>query len=349
MVASRFGKECQVKRTALLLLAIPNLVLFTRTTAFAVGDGVIQGRIVNGTADGGSTQELEVVWLVFHGDEEGEEPTTTTDAQGQFRFENLEVAGDWAYLVRVPYNGVVYWEGMLSFEAGLSELETEVAVYEATTDAKDLVVERAHIFVAIEGSGLLVTELYVFANSADRTFIGAEAIDGRRWTSRFLLPQESQNVSFEDGTLGGRFWVIEGGFVDTEPHWPGTTSGMFSYELDCSTGDCSFGRDVSHPISNLNVMVPDTGAILESNLLAFEGVQQAQGDAFLNYVGSSLMPGQELDLHVRLPGVVSAPTAPQHGSAQGLPWIILGIVLTALVLIYPFWRRRIETAARKGR
>ena len=77
------------------------------------------------------------------------------------------------------------------------------------------------------------------------------------------------------------------------------------------------------------------------------GKQQAQGNSFLNYAGRDLASGQELDLRIRLPGAVSQPAASQGGRTAVLPWIILGTVLVGLALVYPFWRRRIEAAARE--
>jgi hypothetical protein len=285
----------------------------------------------------------------FQGREEGEQHSTTTDAQGQFRFEGLETGSDWAYLVQVDYQDVKYSPGMLAFESGQSELSTEVVVYEAVIDAQDVEAERAHIFVTLSDTGLSVTELYVFTNSTDRTYVGAKEIDGRRWTSRFILPEDGRDLTLDDGTLGGRFLSAPGGFVDTEPHWPGTTSVLFSYDLDCPGGDCSLAREIVHPISNLNLLIPDSGASVASAQLAFEGKREAQGDSYLNYVGRNLASGQELDLRVRLPGAISEPASSQGGRTSVLPWIILGTVVAGLALVYPFWRRRIEAAARKAK
>ena len=169
-------------------------------------------------------------------------------------------------------------------------------------------------------------------------------------TAVILLPKDGRNLAFDDGTLGGRFLTSpEGGFVDTEPHWPGTTSVMYSYELECVNGTCDLARELVHPISNLNVLIPDTGAAVDSGQLVMAGKQEAQGGSFLNYAGRDLASGQELDLRIRLPGALSQPRASQGrgGGTSALPWIILGTVLVGLALIYPFWRRRIEAAARE--
>lgn len=327
--------------------------LLAPTLALAQGTGVLEGQAISGTAGSRAAAGLEVTLYSFQGREEVDQQSTTTDAEGRFRFEGLETGSDWAYLVRVGYQGVQYSPGMLAFESGQSELSTTVQVYEATTDAETVRAERAHIFITLSDTGLEVSELYVFANSTDRTYVGAQEIDGRRWTTRFLIPKDGFNLAFEDGTLGGRFLTApQGGFVDTEPHWPGTTSVMYSYELACPGGNCDLARELLHPVTNLNVLIPDTGAAVDSTQLVMAGKQQAQGGSFLNYAGRDLASGQELDLRVRLPGAVSQPAATQSGGGGGtsaLPWIILGIVLVGLALVYPFWRRRIEAAARESK
>jgi hypothetical protein len=342
-----------VKRTVLLSLAVLCLYVLNPTALPAQGDGVLQGQVINGTAGSEIAEGIEVVLRSFEGRDEGEQRFATTDALGQFRFEGLETGEDWGYLVQVGYQEVLYSPGILSFEAGQSDLSTEVLVYEATTDAREVEAERAHIFVTLSDTGLSVTELYVFSNSTDRTYVGAEEIDGRRWTSRFILPQDSHDLTLDDGTLGSRFLLAPGGFVDTEPHWPGTTSVLYSYTLDCRAGDCSLARELTHPISTLNLLIPDTGSTVASAQLVFEGKREAQGNPYMNYVGRNLASGQELDLRVRLPGAASQSIPSQRSQGGGqtstLPWIILGAVLAALALVYPFWRRRIEAAARRAK
>ena len=305
--------------------------------------GTIRGQVVNGTAGGGSTAGLEVVLRAFQGASESETRTATTDAGGQFRFQNLQVGGDWTYRVQVAYQGVTYSQGMLSFETGQDEIVTEIAVYETTTTWDDQIeVGRAHVFITLSDASLLVMELYILANPTDRTYVGTQEIGGRRWASRFYLPQGSYDLAFDDGSLGGRFMAAEGGFVDTEPLWPGSTSVLYSYRLDCQASDCDLTREIAHPIADLNVLVPDSGVQVRSEWLAFEGEREAGGQPYLNYVGRDLAPGTTLDLHVRLSQAIPAPSPAPPGDAQGLPWIVLGGLVTLLVLAYPFWRQRVQ-------
>jgi hypothetical protein len=345
LVAISRGEEPLMKKSVLVGWVVLGLLAMASPVSLAQGNGVIQGQIVNGTAGGGSTAGLEVELRVFQETSEGESLVATTDAQGAFRFENLQTGTDWAYLVRVIYQNVVYSTGLLAFEPDQSELATEVSVYETTTDYEGIGVERAHIFVTISGSTLSVSELSVFANRTDRTYIGTGEVEGQRWASRFLLPDDSYALAFEDGTLGGRFLSVPGGFVDLEPLWPGSTSVMYSYAVDCQGGECDLGRELSHPVAALNLLVGDTTVQVQSNGLTFDGEREAEGRRYLNYSGGGLQAGDRLDLVIRLSGSVPVQSAAAKTSSSSLPWIILGGVLVALVLVYPFWRQRIRAAA----
>lgn len=339
-----------MKRGAPWVLVALSLLFLCPAVVAAQGGGAIRGTVTNGTAGGGSTAGSKVVLRSFQESGEGPQRVARVDGQGQFAFEGLETGSNWAYLLQVDYEGVTYSRGMMSFEDGASELEVEVNVYETTADVAATTAERAHIFVDVSDTGLSVTELYVFDNPTDRTYVGVERVEDRLWTSKFMLPQGGYDLTFDDGSLGGRFLSVRGGFVDTEAQWPGSTSVLFYYRVDCQGGECDLGREITFPISNLNVMVTDIGARVASERLPFEGMREAQGQSYLNYLGRDLEPGEQLDLTVRLTQDVSASTDSRPGSAQALPWILLGGVLTTtLVLAYPFWRRRVEAAVRDKR
>jgi hypothetical protein len=328
-------------------LAVALLCVLLASPLRADGTGILIGTVINGTAGGGSTEGVEVTLRSFQGQEEREQRTTATDADGAFRFEGLETGEDWVYLVRVPYEGVSYSGGLLSFAEGQAELSAEVPVYETTTENSSIVVERAHIFVTSLEDRLTMTELYVFRNPTDRTYVGTDTVDGRRYTARILLPQGGYDLALDDGSLGGRFLSIDGGFVDTEPQWPGTTQVLFSYAVDCAVGWCDLSRPVTHLTTNLNLLVEDVGATIESRVLALQGTRQAEGQTYLNYVGHGLAPGEQIDVRVRFPGAVEAARSSPSVRTQSLPWILLGTILAGLPLVYPFWRQRIRTMARK--
>jgi len=338
-----------VRKLGLGLLALFYILLTPIAVTGQTTKGTLYGSVTNGTADGGPVANLEIVLRIFQDSAEVESLTTVTDTQGQFQFEGLETGSDWVYLVRVTYQDVIYSGGMLAFQQGQSELEAEILVYETTASMQAVQIGRAHLLVSLTETGLEVTELYVFVNTTDRTYVGTERIDGRLWTSRFRLPQASHDLTLNDGSLGGRFLSTEEGFVDTEPQWPGSTQVLFAYALDCPSGLCNLERQLDHPISDLNVLIPDVGVTVDSKQFAFQGKMDAQGQPYLNYAASDLASETNLDLRIRLDGAPASDStsSTSRTSTQALPWIILGTVLVGLALIYPFWRRRIESAARQ--
>lgn len=342
-----------MKQLSLWSLVVLVLLFASPMAGLAQRDGIIRGRVVNGSADGSVPEGLEITLRVFQGQSEVEPVVTAVDSEGRFRFEGVDVGSDWRYYAQVSYQGVVYPQGPLAFDSGESEISTEMSIYETTTDDEGVVVERAHVLVDASGSQLnrpasvLVTEVHVFNNPGDRTFIGSEEVQGQRAVSRFMLPRDSYDWAFDDGSLGGRFLATDGGFVDREPLWPGTTSVMFRYAVDCRAGGCILDRDVTHPISNLNVLIADIGARIESDRLAFAGEVDAEGQSYLNYMGLDLVPGERLGLTVWLPNAGPASATSSRSGASALPWIILVGVLTALALAYPFWRQRVQASARQ--
>jgi len=317
-------------------------VSLTRVIALADEGGVVQGEVHNGTANGGATAGLAVELRIFQGSNELEPMLTTADAEGRFRFQGLDTSSESNYLLRVTYQEVVYSQGPLSFESGQNEIPAELLVYEPTTSDDGIGVDRAHLFAAISGDALSVTELFVFANPGDRTYIGKGQIQGRRWTSQFLLPKGSHDLIFTDGSLGGRFLKVPDGFVDTEPLWPGRTSVMFSYVLDCKAGDCNLTREMLYPISVLNLLIADTGVRVESDRLTYEGKVTAQGQDYLNYTARNLAVGEHFNVRFQPSGVTPSVRAISGRNRLSLPWIaiVIGAVIAVVVLGYPFWRQR---------
>jgi hypothetical protein len=119
-----------MRKIALLLLLCMSLLALCPPLSTAQGTGVIQGRIVNGTAGGASVGGLGVELRTFQGQStsgqpvEGERLVATADAQGQFRIEGLPATQDSIYQLVVTYQGVVYSGPALQFESGSKSIRS---------------------------------------------------------------------------------------------------------------------------------------------------------------------------------------------------------------------------------
>ncbi len=327
--------------------------------ALAQGQGVIEGQVVNGTANGGSVEGLTVTLRVFASMEEQPSQMATTDAEGRFRFDDLSTEADHSYVLLLNYGGVDYGSDLLTFSEGEMTLSVPLQVYEPIESDEAISIERAHIFVDFEEGNLLVGELYFFSNGSDRIYIGAEEVaegqngaTGLRGTLSLSLPTGATGLAVDGGELGQRFFETDEGFVDTWFLPPGQSSGqlMFRYALPYDPSGYDLVRDISYPLKALNVLVADVGVDVTSDQLIPEGTRGMQGQSYLNLSGQNLSKGERLTLHFSgspdddLVGEREAvPVQPsQTGNRSLLHWAALGLAVLAVgfALGYPLLRRQ---------
>jgi hypothetical protein len=327
----------------------------------AQGQGVIEGQVVNGTANGGSVEGLTVTLHIFSGMEEQPSQTATTDAEGRFHFEGLSTEADYGYVLLLNYGGVDYGSDLLILSEGETTLSTPIQVYEPTDSDEAIRIERAHIFVDFQEGELLVGEMYLFSNSSDRTYIGAEEVaEGQRGTLRLHLPTGAKGLTFEDGELGQRFFETEEGFVDTWPLQPSQASRqlMFRYSLPYDPSGYALARDISYPLKAINVLVADVGVDIISDQLTLEGSRGMGEQSYLNLSGQNLSEGERLTLHFSgspvnelgsesVEGEEAMPAqSSQAGNQSLLRWAVLGLIVVAVgfALGYPLLRRQPKEA-----
>jgi len=345
--------------TVIFVLALCLAPVYT----LAQGQGVIEGQVVNGTANGGSVEGLTVTLHVFAGMEEQPSQAATTDAEGKFRFEELSTEADHGYALLLNYGGVDYGSDLLTFSSTTDEekltdiLSVPMNVYESTGNDEAISIERAHIFVDFQEGNLLVGEMYIFSNGSDKTYVGVEEVtEGQRGTLRLSFPTGAKGLAFESGELGQRFFETEEGFVDTWPLRPGQASGqlMFRYSLPYDPSGYDLARDILYPLKALNVLVADVGVDVASDQLTLEGSRGIQGESYLNLSGQNLSKGDRLILHFSgspdnepVGGREAMPAQPSPASNQSLlRWAALGLVVLAVgfALGYPLLRRQPKAA-----
>ena len=359
-------KNKQMKKVCVPTIIFIVALCLVPVQTLAQGQGVIEGQVVNGTANGGSVEGLTVTLHVFAGMEEQTPQTAATDAEGHFRFEGLSTEADYGYALLLNYQGVDYGSSLLTFSEGETTLSVPVQVYELTESAEAISIERAHIFVDFQEGSLQVGELYFFSNDSDRTYIGSEEVAaGQKGTLHLSLPSGAEGLAFEDGTLGQRFLETEEGFVDTWPLLPGQASGqvMFRYSLPYDPSGYDLTRDIPYPLKAINVLVAEVGVDVTSDQLTLEGSRGMQGQSYLNLTGQNLSKGERLTLHfsgspVKAPveGGEATPAQPSAaGNQSPLLWAALGLVVLAVgfALGYPLLRRQpkesVEEPGHKGR
>jgi hypothetical protein len=318
----------------------------TPTVAPPTGPASIVGTLVNGTAGASSPvhQPLMLYALTQDGSSILFTRTVTTDAGGQFAFDQLDPSPTTMYAIQTQYLKAYYTSDPLTFAHGGVTLTVPITVYETTTDAAAVSVEQMHMFFDFAPGNTTVGQLFIVSNLGDRAYLGADG------TSLHLpLPAGATNVRFQDGELGGRYQSTSGGFADTEAIAPGmgTAQILVSYDLPYDGKKLDVSLPMAYPVKSVNVLVPDPGPKLASSQLTSAGSRQTQGGNMLNYVGGSLAAGASLALQIS-GAANTATTGGTPSDSTSPPWVLIAsaaLLLMAVSIVVFVWLRQRREAA----
>jgi hypothetical protein len=322
------------------------------------GNGRITGQVTNGTA-GAPADSLRQVQMILYPflDQTVQQPISrTTDAAGAFAFDSLGTGPGRGYVVLARYQGVDYFagDGLLDFSQENTTVPLTVTVYETSTSDAAVRIERNHMIVVPVEGDLQVTEIVIFSNDSDRTYIGSETFpgSGSRETLRLALPPGADDLQFQDPGMTESIALTTDGFVDSLPLAPGPREMLFAYVLSYASPTYRLVKTASYPTANFNLLVADVGAKVSSSQLATQSPLVppggGQGERYLHLAGQNLARGSQVVIDF---SALPQPGASQPGSAAGvsaggdqeaLKWAgaILAVLALALAGSYPLWRRR---------
>jgi len=312
------------------------------TAAISDTVGTITGNVTN--ASGG---ELPAnLSLTLHGFDNMQmaiTQTVTTNADGSFVFDNVSMPPGRAFIVITEYGNTTYNSDVAQVDAGQNSLNLPLEIYDTSTDASVLKVDRLHLFFEfLDSKTVRVVELYVISNPTQTTLVAAEK---GQPVVRFTLPQGAENLEFQDGQLGQRFIKTEDGFGDTVavPPGQGQYEVLYAYTMPYDR-KLELDQPVSMPVDAVVILVPEGGVKIKSDMLTDNGTQDVQGAKYRLFEGASLLPGERLRMSITGQPTSSQPTVPT-GSSTSL-MIGLGVFGLALVVAGVWlWRRTRSNAA----
>lgn len=255
--------------------------------------------------------------------------TTTLEADGLFSFEEVETSPELAYVVTLDYDQTTYGSDIGIFEEGVSELYLPVEIYETTTDASILSVDRMHLFFEfVDEQTVRVIELYIISNPSNKTLVAAE--DGDTTVS-FTLPEGATNLEFQDGILGERYISTSDGFGDTISVRPGsgTYEILYAYEMPYDR-KLDLVHPMYYPVDAVVILIPEDGVRVKGEMLRDDGTRDVQGVPYRLYSGGGLQAGDDLQLTLSGRPSGSNPSL-LKSSSMGL---IIGLVVFGMALIF---------------
>lgn len=254
----------------LLLLTVLLLAGDARPVAGA-GPGVVEGRLLNGTADGGSVGGLTVTLLVFRGEQEQARQSATADADGAFRFDGLDTSAGYTYQVIATYSEVEYGGTPVVFGPSETTKETELRLYETTDVDPGLRIDWAMVvFDQVDQRSQTVTafELLTVVNPSDRTFVPTTTgPSGPMGLLRFSLPSGAGQLTPGPGLGANDLFQVDRGFATSDPVLPGLHELGFRYTVPYRGESLSFERSIVYDTGELWVLVREDGPAIASDAL----------------------------------------------------------------------------------
>jgi len=305
------------------------------------GNGVISGRVQNGTVGGGPVGSLTVTLRHFAGMQLAEERQTQTGPDGSFRFDGLPTSPQDAYLVVVRYAGVDYVSGMVQLHQQ-PEQTVDLTVYETTTDPSTVRIASRSLVIAGASPELRavdIMDILIVENSGDRTYLG----DRSGVVLSIPLPRGAQEIRPQPGFDYGQPRLEDGVLLTTGPLPPGSQTVVLSYTVPYEGTRATLSIGTAMPTSTLRALVRDGTYRLSSRSLIDTGTVEVSGVTYRVLVVDAPVVG---DMHVvqvsglpRTGLLFDLPTGPIIALAVGLAGLVAAAVLTVIVLR----RRRVGT------
>ncbi len=358
------------RRLALVLLGL--LLILTLSTATQAQDtGTLEGLVVNGTAGGPEVGAgVTVTLYVSQGGTEAHTFDATTGDGGRFRFDELDTSAGLEYWPEVEYLGVPYRSAEpYRFDGEETTLAATITVFETTGDDRTVDLNSVHFIAESFGEVLRISEIHLFGNSGDRTYVGQTGEGDSLTTVRIPLPENAMGIAFEQEDSSERFIEVEDGIIDTQPVLPGQETSMvfFSYHLLVMGDTVPLERIFAYPLAHLNLLAAQPGLQLNSEQLEMQGPQSFQGRPYDLYATDDLPADAPLamvfvpvdvpsDSSAASPGAEAAPpTGSQStagtattGNQELLRWLGFGLVALAIVgvIVYGATRKKMPAASR---
>lgn len=342
----------------LLLIDYGRSLHYTYTdplAAFAPVDlATISGQVING-----STNEIvtdgEVRLRAFTAQlEELYSETVPVDEDGRFEFQVENVPADWVFLADVAYGDLTFNSDAVQVSVAEPAVELPMFVFDTTTDASVITIDRLHMIITFAQDQVTVSELYIFSNTASAVFVG-ESGDFAEGTVKVGLPTGADNISFQRGfgtTLdtfipATNFVQTDTGWVDTTPLRPGAGSLnlLVNYALPYD-GSLVLAHPLDYTlVGGASVIMADAGVNVTGSDWVSQGSQTTTSGSFVSYVNTNAAGADSISLTLD-----GRPTQITDSQGNALPvrnqtneLIIGGVALAAMLAVGFFLVQRWRT------
>ncbi len=334
--------------TAVLLAALP-----VAEAQQPEASRTIEGDITNGTDATNTSSGLTAV-LHREGPTGHDHLEAVADAEGHFRFGDIEYDAEALYAVSVKYKGALYGSDLDLSEGSPPPLS--LTVYEASASPTLLSVPAASFLIeAVDKASqtLWALEIVKVKNDTDTTYVpGPEPMS----LLRFSLPDGAQGLQVDTGLMGADVLQVDRGFALTAAVPPGEHEVLYAYHFPYSGSEIALGKSLPYGAESVRVLVPYGVVGVSSDQLGEPEVVNVIGRSYDLLKGSDLPRGSRLSLDLRgLPEASFRDRLDRRIEEVRLEYVApagLGLLMAGLIA-FALWRRgvgrRVPSPAVVGR
>jgi hypothetical protein len=278
-------------RRALLVLA---LGLLTTGAHAQTSTRILSGKVV--LLAGKSSRPVAGRWVTLHRvGRDGSAPLDSmrSGSGGEFRF-SFRPSGDSTavYFAATQYAGIAYFTPPVRRDA--ATFGGEISVYDTTSALAPLTIVSRHVIVAAPdtGKGRDVLEMFVVANSGDRTLVTSLA---RQSTFEMPLPPRAIDPLVAEGDVAAEAMTFGGGVARvTAPIAPGTKRISFSYRMPATADPIEIAPSGTADV--IEILVEDADASVTGTGITEEAPTSAEGRTFRRFTGQKFAGGSGISI-----------------------------------------------------
>lgn len=259
-------------------------------------DGMLSGLVTNATT-GDPMGNIGLILYVLSSDGSVLDTVTGSSAEdGTYSFENLQRDHTTTFVVEAIYNDIQYYSSdTATFLPDSKEASLNVDVYETTDDPAAISATTLHRLIAFIPDFISVTDIYVYQNTGDKTFIGVPGADGQLETVKFTVPDNAQDISLQFDTTRQ---LDDTTFVESRPVIPGSRdySVAVSYNIPIKGRTAELKTKLVDDIPMVNLLMAAQGAKLSGSDLARGQDRTIQGQTYQQYTAQNLPTGKVFDV-----------------------------------------------------
>lgn len=287
---------------ALIISAVTLAFLFHSAeipvaSAQAPPDNIL-GKVTNGTEGGVLPDDLEVILMSIDlaNNQIIEQETTTIDADGIFRFENLVSGPGLSFRVVVNH-------GTYTPSVDMSTVENwqnvRISVYDETTSLDEITISSYVMMIpTIDARGRQAGVLAVINVNNTGDEVWTPDLEDPNLTGfdllRFNLPDGFTDLSVESELPSGNILEIDTGFALTNPIPPGESAILISYILPYEGDGFDFNLKLPYGADQVRMLLPDGGGSISAEGFGEPDSVVVAENVFNQFEGESYSRGAEL-------------------------------------------------------